>query len=357
MAVIQLSRSKLHYNFRHLDVLFQRKNIDWSIVTKVLCGNELFLKEVLALNPQQVCDSRVSNLKIIKKLAPEVETIYIKPTPKRSIPSVVKYADISMNTSINIIKALSEEAQKQQKMHKVIIMIELGELREGVMRKDLMQFYEEVFRLKNIKIVGIGANLSCLYGVLPNTDKLIQLSLYKQLIEAKFKREIAHVSGGSSVTIPLIFNKTLPLGINHFRVGETLFFGTNVYKDTPTKLLKQNVLTLKAEIIELIEKPMIPEGEFGTNLEGDSFEFDQSEVGKTSYRAILDVGILDIDRSNMFPKDKNIEFVGASSDMIVVDLKTNAKKYKVGDFVEFSMNYMGALRAMNSHYIEKRVVQ
>ncbi len=356
MAVIQLNRAKLHYNFRHLDVLFKRKNIDWSIVTKVFCGNELFLKEVLALEPQQVCDSRVSNLKIIKKLAPEIETIYIKPTPKRSIPSVVKYADISMNTSINIIKALSVEAQKQQKIHKVIIMIELGELREGVMRKDLMQFYEEVFQLKNIKIVGIGANLSCLYGVLPSTDKLIQLSLYEQLIEAKFNRDIAHVSGGSSVTIPLLINKTLPLGINHFRVGETLFFGTNVYEDKPSKLLKQDVLSLKAEIIELIEKPRVPEGKFGTNLEGDSFEFDQGEIGKTSYRAILDIGILDIDRANMFPKDKDIEFVGASSDMIVVDLKTNSKKYKVGDFIDFSLNYMGALRAMNSHYIDKRVV-
>lgn len=356
MAVILLNKSKLQYNFRRLDILFRKNNINWSIVTKVLCGNEVFLKEVLALGPNQICDSRVSNLRTIKKLAPDIKTIYIKPAPKRSIPAIVKYADISMNTSINIIKALSEEAQKQKKVHEVIIMIELGELREGVMRKDLMQFYEEVFQLKNIKIVGIGANLSCLYGVLPNADKLIQLSLYKQLIEAKFKREIPYVSGGSSVTLPLILNKRLPLGINHFRIGESLFFGTNVYKDEPSKLLKQDVLTLKAEIIELIEKPSVPEGEFGTNLEGDSFEFDQSEIGKTSYRALLDVGILDIDNSNMFPIDKKIDFVGASSDMIVVDLKTNPKKYKIGDFIEFSINYMGALRAMSSNYIEKQVV-
>lgn len=355
MAFITLNRKRLAYNYRRLDVLFERKNIAWSVVTKILCGNELFLKEIINLNPKQVCDSRVMNLKTIKKLNPEIETIYIKPTPKRSVAGVVKYADISINTNINTIKELSKEAIKQNKKHKVIIMIELGELREGVLRNDFIEFYKQVFKLKNIEIVGIGANLSCMYGVLPNKDKLIQLSLYEQLIEAKFDRTIPYVSGGSSVTIPLIFKKQLPKGINHFRVGETLYQGTNVYNDTPSKSLKQDIFSLKAEIIELIEKPKIPEGDFGTNLEGETYEFEENS-GETSYRAILDLGILDIDQKNMFPKDKNIEFFGASSDMIVIDLKSNKKKYKVGDYIEFSLNYMGTLRAMNSKYIEKVVL-
>ena len=148
----------------------------------------------------------------------------------------------------------------------------------------------------------------------------------------------------------------MPQDINHFRVGESLFLGTDVYKDEPSTLLKQDVFTLKAEIIELIEKPKIPEGDFGTNLEGKSFSFDEKEIGKTSFRAIIDLGILDVDQQNIFPKDKNIRFFGASSDMIVVDLQENEKEYKVGDYLEFSVNYMGALRAMNSAYIEKTVV-
>lgn len=356
MAIIQLDSNKLKHNYKRLALLFQRKEIHWSAVTKVLCGNETFLREVLKLNPTQVCDSRVSNLKMIKKIAPEVETIYIKPTPKRSVKSVVQYADISINTNITTIKALSEEAQRQNKIHKILIMIELGELREGVLRENLIRFYEEVFQLKNIEIIGLGANLSCLYGVLPNADKLIQLSLYKQLIEAKFNQTIPFVSGGSSVTLPLLLNRSLPKGINHFRIGESLFMGTNVYEDKPTKLLKQDVLTLKAEIIELKQKPIVPEGDFGTNLEGKTFEFDTENIGKSSYRAILDLGILDVDRTNIFPKDKDIAFFGASSDMIVLDLKDNPKNYKVGDYIEFSLNYMGALRIMNSDYIEKVVV-
>lgn len=249
MAVITLHKERLQYNFERLDYFFKLKEIQWSVVTKMLCGNELFLKEVLNLKPNQVCDSRVSNLKAIKKINPKVETIYIKPTPKRSVASVVKYADISMNTDIETIKLLSAEAQKQNKIHKIIIMIELGELREGVMRENVISFYDRVFQLKNIEVVGIGTNLSCLYGVLPSTDKLIQLSLYKQLIEAKFNKKIQYVSGGSSVTIPLIFQNKLPAGVNHFRVGETLYQGTDVYRDAASNLLKQDVFTLKAEII------------------------------------------------------------------------------------------------------------
>ncbi|SEF79069.1 Predicted amino acid racemase [Halpernia humi] len=356
MATITLHRDRLRYNFERLDYLFKTKDINWSIVTKILCGNELFLKEILALKPTQVCDSRVSNLKVIKKLEPEMETIYIKPTPKRSVPDVVKYADISMNTNIETIKALSKEAVKQEKTHKIIIMIELGELREGVMRENVVHFYKQVFDLPNIEVVGLGANLSCLFGVLPNTDKLIQLCLYKQLIEATFNKKIRYVSGGSSVTIPLIFKKMLPAGINHFRVGETLYQGTDVYKDEKSNLLEQDVFTLQAEIIELIEKPMVPEGDFGTNLEGETYQIEENLVGKTSFRAILDLGILDLDRVNIFPKDESIGYFGSSSDMIILDLGENLNNYKVGDLLDFSINYMGALRAMNSNYIEKKVV-
>lgn len=355
MAFITLDTKKLKSNFDFLDNLFNKKNIQWSVVSKMLCGNQTFLTELLKLDLKQVCDSRVSNLKAIKNINPGIQTIYIKPPAKHAVSSIVKYADISMNTEIETIKLLSEEAQKQNKTHKIIIMIELGELREGIMREDLMDFYKTVFQLKNIEVVGIGTNLSCLYGILPNHDKLIQLSLYEQLIEAKFDRQIPYVSGGSSVTIPLIFQNLLPVGINHFRVGETLFLGTDVYNDTPLKKMKTDVFCLYSEIIELIEKPSVPMGEMGTNVEGHSFDFDESLIGKTSVRAIIDIGLLDVDEKHLEPYDKEISFVGASSDMLVIDLGLNEKKYKVGDLLQFKMDYMGTLRIINSKYVEKRI--
>jgi len=355
MAFITLDIKKLKSNFDYLNNLFKKNGIEWSIVSKMLSGNKTFLIELLKFDIHQICDSRVSNLKEIKLLNPKIETIYIKPPAKRSISSVVKYADISMNTEFQTIKLLSKEAKKQNKTHKIIIMIELGELREGVLGEDFIAFYESIFKLENIQVVGIGTNLSCLYGVLPNHDKLIQLSLYEQLIEAKFDKQIPYVSGGSSVTIPLIFQNLLPKGINHFRVGETLFLGTDVYNNTKFKKMHSDVFSLYSEIIELIEKPLVPMGEMGKNVEGESYEFKQTDIGEKSYRAIIDLGLLDVEPDHIELVDKSLKIAGASSDMIVIDLDNNTRKYRVGDLIEFKLDYMGLIRIMNSKYIGKKV--
>jgi predicted amino acid racemase len=356
MAFITLDRKKLKDNYNYLDNLFKKNNIEWSIVTKMLCGNKAYLKEVFDLGINQVCDSRVSNLKAIKSVNHNIETIYIKPPPKRSIPSIVRYADVSMNTTFETVKLLSEEASRQGKVHKIIIMVEMGELREGVMRDEVVNFYAMVFEMPNIQVIGIGTNLSCLYGVLPNQDKLIQLSLYKQLIENKFNKKIPYVSGGSSVTIPLIEQGLLPDAINHFRVGETLFLGTNVYDGSLFEFMQNDVLRVYAEIIELIEKPKVPQGDMGQNLEGETFTFDQEKSHEKSCRALIDLGLLDIEEKRLEPASDAFELAGASSDMIVVDLGKNKNNFKVGDLLEFKTDYMGALRLLNSRYIDKRVI-
>ena len=355
MSYITINSSKLSYNFNFLNQLFTKNQIDWAIVGKLLCGNEKFLKVLLDISNKEICDSRLSNLKIIKKLSPKTQTVYIKPPAKRLAKSIIEFADVSFNTEINTIKALSEEAVSQQKTHKIVIMVEMGELREGIMAKNLPEFYSKVLQLPNIEVVGIGTNLNCLNGILPDKDKLFKLNRYKEIVEEKFNTKIPYISAGSSVTIPLIFRKEIPKGINHFRVGETLFFGTDVYKDSTISGMYQDVFKLTAEIIEIIEKPMIPAGNVGTNLTGESPTFNKKNIGKTSVRAIVDIGLLDIDHKNIKPKNPEIEIIGASSDMLILELGTNDSDFKVGDTVDFSMNYMAVLRAMNSDYVDKKV--
>lgn len=355
MAYVEMNPEKLKSNYEFLDKLFRDNNIRWSVVSKLLCGNVDYLKELLSYNLQEICDSRITNLKSIKSLRPDISTIYIKPPAKNSIKDVISYADISMNTELSTIRLLNNEAKRQHKVHKIIIMIEMGELREGIIRDDIISFYSDVYQLSNIEVAGIGTNLTCLYGILPNHDKLIQLSLFEQLIEAKFNTRIEYVSGGSSVTIPLLMQNLLPKGVNHFRVGESLFLGTDVYNDTFLQGLESDIFILYSEIIELIEKPVVPMGEFGTNVEGDSANFDENLIGTTSNRAIIDIGLLDVDQKQISPVDEAIHIVGGSSDMFVIDLGDNPNKYKVGDRLAFRMNYLGTVRVLNSKYIEKRI--
>ncbi len=353
MAFIQLNRANLAHNYRFLEKTFHERGIEWGVVSKLLCGNKTYIKELIDLGAKELHDTRISNLKIIKKMAPEIQTVYIKPPAPGNVSAIIEYADVSFNTELSTIRMLSEEAVKQQKKHKIIIMIEMGDLREGVMGDALIDFYGKIFELPNIEVVGIGTNLNCLNGVMPSEDKLVMLGLYKQLIEAKFQVRIPYVSGGTTVTFPLLLNRQLPKAVNHFRIGEALFFGINLFTGETVEGMKDEIFELHAEIIELHEKPLVPIGELQENPSGEVAEVDENNYGKTSHRAILDVGLLDVKAEFLQTKDESIQVLGASSDMLVIDLGDNQNNYKVGDSVRFSMRYMGALGLMNSNYIDK----
>lgn len=356
MAFIKLHRKRLAKNYQHLKDFFQKNQIEWGVVTKLLCGNENYIQEIINLGVKEIHDSRISNLKKVKELAPNIQTVYIKPPAKRSISSIIKYADVSMNTEFSTIKMLSEEAIKQNKKHKIVIMVELGDLREGVMGDELIDFYGSIFKLKNIEVTALGANLNCLNGVMPSQDKLAQLCLYKKIIELQFKRKIPFVSGGSSVNIPLLLRKQMPKGVNHLRIGETLYFGVNLFKKKTITGMHSNVFELSAEIIELTKKPVVPFGELEENPSGEKFKLDESKYGEKAHRAIIDIGLLDVNPEFLIPKDDNLNIIGASSDMLVIELGQSYNRYKIGDTINFHLKYMGALSIMNSKYIDKIII-
>ncbi|MCF8276718.1 MAG: alanine/ornithine racemase family PLP-dependent enzyme [Flavobacteriales bacterium] len=355
MAYIELYGDKLRHNYQFLDTLFNHHGKEWAVVTKMLCGNRKYIEEIIKLGTKEICDSRISNLKVVKSIDPTVQTVYIKPPAKRSISKIVKYADVSFNTEFATIKMLSDEAVNQNKTHKIIIMIEMGDLREGIMGDHLMDFYDSIFKLPNIKISGIGTNLNCLNGVLPSQDKLIQLGLYEQLIEAKFNIKIPWVTGGTSVIIPMLFKHQVPDVVNHFRVGETLFFGADLLSEGTIEGMEADVIKLFAEVIEITEKPKVPIGSLAQNPSGEVFTVDEKDLGKNMHRAILDIGLLDVSTDFLLPDDDRISVVGASSDMLVIDIGESGN-YTVGDLVSFKLKYMGALALLNSDYIEKRLV-
>lgn len=356
MAFIELYRKKLEENYSFLDNIFKSRNIEWGVVTKILCGNTIYLKEIIALGVREIHDSRISNLKKVKKLDPEIQTVYIKPPAKRNIETIVRYADVSFNTEIYTIQLLSDEAKKQNKIHKIIIMIEMGDLREGVIGDELIGFYGKILKMPNIEIRGIGTNLNCLSGVMPTQDKLIQLSLYKQLIEAKFNIKIPWVSGGTSVAIPLILKNARPMAVNHFRIGEALFFGKDLFTGETIEGMHNDVFKLFSQIIEITEKPNMPTGEMGENVAGNTFSMSDIEnFGETSLRAILDIGLLDMQPQYIEAEDSEINIIDASSDMMVVDISNSKNNYKIGDFISFKVKYMGGLYLLNSNYIEKTI--
>jgi predicted amino acid racemase len=198
-----------------------------------------------------------------------------------------------------------------------------------------------------------------MYGVEPSYDKLLQLSLYEELISAKFNKDLEFVSGGTSITLPLIENNTIPKDINHFRVGEAIFFGTSPLENKQFKELSIDTFEFCANIIELEEKKIVPDGIISNANIGHSAEFNDKDVNEPSIKAILDFGLLDVDQNNIEFIDEKLDYVGITSDMLVVDIGTNTtkdgkKKYSIGDKIYFKPNYMAVARLLNSKFIDKK---
>ena len=363
MAELIIHTEKIKNNIKYLSEYFYSHNIYWSLITKVFSGDKEFLKHVLTEDVIQKIsscgDSRLTSLKNLRDLNPKMKTIYIKPPAEMYADDIVKYADISLNSSFSTIQALDKAAKKANLVHQIIIMIEMGELREGVKRTDIVDFYEQVFDLSNIEVIGIGSNLGCMYGVEPTYDKLLQLSLFRELISTKFNKELKYISGGTSITLPLIENNSIPKGINHFRIGEAAFFGISPLNNEKFKELSTDTFEFQANIIELDKKQIVPEGIIGDANIGLTADYDERDVGESSYKAILDFGLLDVDKKDLEAVDEDLTFVGVTSDMLVVDIGNNKtssgdKKYKIGDIMHFKPNYMAVARLLNSKFIDKR---
>lgn len=363
MAELIIQTEKIKDNIRYLSKYFNKHQIHWSLITKVFSGDKEFLKNILTediiAKISSVGDSRLTSLKNLKAVNPQMKTIYIKPPAKIHAEDIIKYADISLNSSFSTILSLNKAAKKVDKVHQIIIMIELGELREGVKRDDIMEFYEKVFQLSNIEVIGIGSNLGCMYGIEPSYDKLLQLSLYKQLISAKFNKDLKYISGGTSITLPLIEQKMIPEDINHFRIGEAVFFGISPLDNKPFKELFTDTFEFSANIIELEEKKIVPEGIISDANIGHTVDYNEEDSKETSVKVILDFGMLDVDKKDIEAIDKDLSFVGITSDMLVVDIglnktKDGKKKYSIGDKIKFKPNYMAVARLLNSKFIDKR---
>ncbi|MGD9978428.1 MAG: alanine racemase [Bacteroidales bacterium] len=362
MAELIVSSKKIIQNIERLNSFLVKHNLEWSLVVKVLAGHreflELLLNQPIVKNLHSIADSRLSGLRKVKEINPSTVTMYVRPPAMDFVRNVVSYADISLNSSFRTIEALDNEAARQGKIHRIVIMIELGELREGVIRENVMEFYQRVFNLQHIKIEGIGTNLGCMYGVQPTYDKLLQLSLYKQLIEVKFNTQIPLISGGSSITLPLVGRPSMPRNINHIRVGEAVFLGTSPFDSKRFKNLHADAFEYSSNIIELEVKGTTPDGIISDGNIGHTS--DRVMDYEKSYRAILDFGLLDVDVNELKPKDQNLRFVGTTSDMSVYDLGPviTGKKchYRVGDKVKFIPSYMAVARLMNSKFIDKKIV-
>jgi predicted amino acid racemase len=327
----------------------------WTVVTKVLCGDGDTLRALQLLGVRSMGDSRLENLEAIDRIVPDFESWYLRVSDLSSVARVARFSDVSLNSEIEVIRSLNMEAKKLDRIHKIIIMIELGDLREGILPGSLVKFYERIFELPHIEVLGIGANLGCLAGAVPNVDQFTQLVLYRELLELKFHRKLPMISAGSSAVLPLLLEGNLPRAINHFRIGEAIFLGTDLVNGGTLPQLRNDVVLLEAEIAEIKEKGLVPLSETAAMTPFESENEEDLSPGQRGYRALVSVGQLDTDITGLTPVDSRHRIAGASSDITVVNLGDAPNGLKIGGTIRFRVNYAAMLRLMSGKYVAKEV--
>lgn len=288
-----------------------------------------------------IASSRLEQLEDAINAGIEKPMMLIRIPMLSEVKDVIRLADISLNSEFEVIKALNDEARAQGKLHKVILMADLGDLREGFWDKDEMIKVAEYIENKmiNIQLVGIGTNVGCYGSISPTVEKLEELVELAEKIEERLGRQLEYISGGATSSLMRVWDKNIPKRINMLRVGEGILLARDldVFYGYDMSDLYQDIFRLKAEVIEVKDKPSYPVGTIAIDAFGHTPTYVDRGIRR---RALLAMGKVDYgDPAELLPMDKGIEVLGASSDHTIIDVEDAERDYKVGDIMTFDICY------------------
>lgn len=343
--------AKLKHNTQTLTGLCHNHGIGISAVTKVFCADEAMVSTLLETDLAYLADSRLQNIARYPKTGRPKMLLRI--APPNEAADIVELCDISLNSELVSLKALAAAAQKADKRHGVVLLVDLGDLREGIFYKNTTLLADTAaFTLSHpsLALLGIGVNFTCYGAVIPTPKKMQQLCAIVRHLEEKFKVRLPLVSGGNSSSLHLVLNNLMPKGITNLRLGEAIICAHETAYQQPIPGLHPNVVTVEASLVEIQRKPSYPDGEIGLNAFGEHPAFE--DKGERT-RGILALGRQDTDYTGLTPLESGVEILGASSDHLLVDLTDAEKAHQVGDILSFSMDYSAILRGFTSPYVRR----
>lgn len=344
---VTIDRKKYSENLGRMMKTLEAYGLDMMVVTKVFRADPALVETINSFEVPYIADSRIENLKSIKT---DAQKVLLRLPSIHEASEVVKEADISLNSELTTIHALNEAAKTIGKTHKVILMVDIGDLREGIYYKNgVFEDAKKIESLSNIDLFGIGTNITCYGGVLPTKNTLQKLDDSVRSVESAIGRKLTMVSAGNSSHLAFL-KAGHPKSITNLRIGEALALGRETAYGAILDGFHDDVFTLEADIIELKEKPSLPEGEIGMDAFGKRPAFKDLGYRK---RAILAIGKQDVGHEELHPLDEAITLIGSSSDHIIADVTDSPNAYKVGDVMKFKLTYGSVLSLMTSPYVVK----
>lgn len=345
--------NKLKNNARELISMTSRFGIEPAFVTKVFCADKRMTQALEELPFPIFADSRLENLERIGETN-KLKMLLRLPQLSRAADTV-RIADISLCSERKTLEALNAAAIAHKKPHKVVLMVDVGDLREGIFYKNedmILGTASYIASADGLELFGIGCNLTCYGAILPDEHNMSALVGVADMIERQLGFALPIVSAGNSSAIPMLLAGELPARVNNLRLGESLVLGRETAYEQDLPNMHGDAVLFRAEIIELMQKPSLPEGQSGVNAFGERLTFEDKGIRR---RAIIAAGRQDVDPDGLVPLHGGVSLIGSSSDHIILDI-TDAEELKLGDTVDFKMTYSAVLRSFTSAYVGREYI-
>ncbi|MEG1930599.1 MAG: alanine/ornithine racemase family PLP-dependent enzyme [Anaerovorax sp.] len=347
---VEIDLKKLRQNIDETVTICHEKNISVVGVIKGVSGIPACIKEYEESECDYIGTSRLEQIERAVGRGRSKPWMLIRVPMLSEVEDVVRLTEISLNSEVAVLEALNREALYRGKLHKVVLMVDLGDLREGFWdEKELLEAADLVEnKMDGLTLFGVGTNLGCYGSVAATPEKMNELILHAEAVESKIGRPLEMISGGATTSFPLVMNGKMPARINNVRLGETILLAKDLVDlyGYDMSFMNQDVFILKAEVIELKVKPSYPVGELTFDAFGHVGTYVDRGMRK---RALLALGRVDVpSTASLIPVNDHIQVVGASSDHWIVDVEDCKIPLKVGDLVEFYLCYESLVFATHS---------
>ena len=344
---LEVDLSKIHHNARQLVERFAASGVSITGICKATQGWPEVANTLLAAGVQFLGDSHIENIESMQRAGIEAPMTLIRSPMPSQVNRVVAAAQMSFNTEIDVIERLSRQAQHVGRTHGVVLMVDLGDRREGILPEDLLKVVRQTLRLPHIVLKGIGTNLACLNGISPDASNMAELSALADLIESTFEIKLELITGGNSANMDWADSDDGFGRINNLRLGEVILLGCETLHRRAIDGLFSDAFTLVAEVIESKRKPAQPRGTVAQAAFGRPWPIAGDGLVMQS---IVAIGRQDTDPDGL-RAPPGVAITGASSDHLI--LVTPGQPLPVGKEVAFGLNYNALVLAMRSPFVAK----
>lgn len=343
---ITIDLDRIGSNAAQLVELLGRSGVAVTGVTKAVLGMPEYARTLVDAGVARIGDSRIENIERLRSGGVATTTVLLRSPMRSQVDRVVRSADISMNTEPAILRALSAAAGGASVTHGVILMVELGDLREGIDPGDVRSMVEATLLLPDLMLSGIGANLACRSGIAPDDCNMARLSGIAGEVEKEFGISLDIVSGGNSANLDWLASTPDVGRVNDLRLGEAILLGCEPLHRRHLPGLHVDAFTIRGEVIESMRKPSLPWGTAAEAAFGAPEPMtDRGEIWQT----IVALGRQDIDPDGLSPPS-GTTILAASSDHLVLETPERATP---GDTIALRPDYSALLRAMTSPFVAK----